>query len=238
MIDREAKRALFDEFGRVGKAVSSGRRVEMLDLLANGERSVDGLTEQLGLSLANTSQHLQVLRRAGLVTARRSGTSVRYRLSSPEVFGFLRALRALAADRLAEVDRLAAAYLGPDRDDPMTRKELAGRLEKGDLVVLDVRPREEFDAGHLPGAVSAPLEDLTGAMKRLPKDREIVVYCRGPYCAYSDMAVERLRKRGFTARRLEDGMPEWEADRLPVVRASAGDGSRTSAPRPRARRPR
>lgn len=218
MIDTEAKRALFDEFGRLGKAVSSGRRVEILDLLANAERSVEALAEQLGLSLANTSQHLQVLRRAGLVSARRSGTSVRYRLSSPEVFSFLRALRALAADRLAEVDRLAAVYLGPDGDDPMTRRELAARLEKGDLIVLDVRPREEFDAGHLPGAVSAPLEYLARAMKRLPKGREIVVYCRGPYCAYSHVAVKRLRKRGFIARRLEDGMPEWEAERLPVVR--------------------
>lgn len=222
MIDREAKRALFDEFGRVGKAVASGRRVEILDVLANGERSVEGLAEQLGLSLANTSQHLQVLRRAGLVTTRRSGTSVRYRLASSEVFEFLRALRALAADRLAEVDRLAETYLlGPDDDEPMTRKELAGRLKKGDLVVLDVRPREEFDAGHLPDAISAPLDVLAGQLKRIPKNREVVVYCRGPFCAYSHVAVGLLRRRGFVARRLEDGLPEWEADDLPVVREPA-----------------
>lgn len=222
MIDTEAKRALFDEFGRVGKAVSSGRRVEILDLLANGERPVEALAEQLGLSVANASQHLQVLRRAGLVTARRRGTSVRYRLSSPEVFGFLRALRALASDRLAEVERLAASYLGPDEEEPMTREELARRLKQGDLVVLDVRPREEFDAGHLPGAISAPLDELERRLRRLRKDREIVVYCRGPFCAYSHVALGMLRRRGFIARRLEDGLPEWEAADLPIVREPVG----------------
>jgi rhodanese-related sulfurtransferase len=221
VIDREAKRALFDGFGRVGKAVSSGRRVEILDILANGERSVEGVAEQVGLSVANTSQHLQVLRHAGLVSTRRVGTSIRYRLASPTVFAFLSALRALAAERLAEVDRLADAYLGPSDDEPMTRKELERRMKRGDVLVLDVRPGEEYAAGHLPDAVSAPLEALAGQLRKLPKDREIVVYCRGPYCAYSNSAVRLLRKRGFSARRLEDGLPEWEADRLPVDREPA-----------------
>ncbi|MGQ0669982.1 MAG: ArsR/SmtB family transcription factor [Actinomycetota bacterium] len=219
MIDRQAKQALFDEFARVGKAVSSGRRVEVLDVLANGERSVEGLAEQLGLSVANTSQHLQVLRQAGLVSTRREGTFVRYRLAASEVFEFLRALRGLAASRLAEVERLADAYLGArDTIEPITRAELARRLKRGgDVVVIDVRPAEEYVAGHLPGAISVPLTELHRKMKELPKDKEIVAYCRGPYCAFSHVAVALLRKRGFRARRLEEGLPEWVAEDLPVI---------------------
>ena len=222
-IDPEAKRALFDAFGTIGKAVSSGRRVEVLDVLANGERSVDGLANQLGLSVANTSQHLQVLKQAGLVATRRRGTSVRYRLASPEVFGFLRALRALAAGRLADVERLAEAYVGDgDPEAPITRAELARRLRRGrDLLVVDVRPSEEFEAGHLPGALSIPLEELGRRIRELPKDKEIVAYCRGPYCAFSHVAVDLLRKRGFRARRLEEGLPEWAAEDLPVVSGPA-----------------
>lgn len=220
-IDRDAKRQLFDAFALVGQAVSSGRRVELLDVLANGERSVDGLAEQLALSVANTSQHLQILKRAGLVASRRSGTSVRYRLASPTVFAFLAALRTLAADRLGDVDRLASAYLGDRDGEPaLTRDALARRLGEEGLLVLDVRPREEFESGHLPGAVSAPLEELSEYLRRVPKDAQIVVYCRGPYCAYSHAAVELLRKRGFRATRLEDGLPEWEAEDRPVERGS------------------
>ena len=220
LIDREAKRALFDGFARVGRAVSSGRRVEILDILANGERTVEGLADQLGLSVANTSQHLQVLKRAGLVDARRDGTFVRYRLVSPQVFAFLRALRGLASERLADIERLAAAYLGDGSRAPsVTRVELERKLKKKrGVLVVDVRPAEEFAAGHLPGAVSAPLEDLGRHIKTFPKDREIIVYCRGPYCAFSHVAVELLRKRGFDAHRLEDGLPEWEAEALPVQR--------------------
>ena len=219
-IDREAKRALFDGFARVGKAVSSGRRVEILDILANGGRTVEGLADQLGLSVANTSQHLQVLKQAGLVETRREGTFVRYRLASSEVFEFLRALRGLASDRLAEIERLAGAYLGDrDRAPSITRAELVRKLKKREgVLVVDVRPAEEYAAGHLPGAVSAPLEDLARHIKSFPKNRELVVYCRGRYCAYSHVAVELLRKRGFQARRLEDGLPEWEAEALPVDR--------------------
>ncbi len=222
-IDREAKRGLFDGFARVGKAVSSGRRVEILDVLANGERSVEGLAEQVGLSVANTSQHLQVLRQAGLVSTRREGTFIRYRLASADVFDFLRALRGLAANRLAEVERLADAYLGRrDSLEPITRAELARRLREGhDLVVIDVRPREEYAAGHLPGAVSIPLAELRRRLKDLPAGKEIVAYCRGPYCAFSHVAVQLLRRRGFAARRLEEGLPEWKAEDLPVVREEA-----------------
>lgn len=214
MIDREAKRALFDELAQLGKAVASGRRIEVLDILANGPRSVESLAEQLGLSVANTSQHLQILRRSGLVASRRDRTSVVYRLAAPEVYAFLAALRSAASSRLAGVDRLAEAYLGDgDPQPPITRAELDARLRrKDDLLILDVRPPEEYAAGHLPGALSVPIEELPRALKRLPKDKEIVAYCRGPYCAYSHAAVGLLRRRGFRARRLEDGLPEWAAE--------------------------
>jgi rhodanese-related sulfurtransferase/DNA-binding MarR family transcriptional regulator len=220
MGDRGAKVALFDGFARVGGALASGRRIELLDVLANGERAVEALAGEVGLSVANTSQHLQVLRRAGLVATRREGTSVHYRLASPEVFELWRALRALAAARLAEVERLAAAYLGArDELEPVTRQELARRLQNGDsLVVLDVRPAAEHAAGHLPGAVSIPVGELRRRLAELPRDREIVAYCRGPYCAFAHDAVAVLREEGFSARRLEDGLPEWQAAGLAVAR--------------------
>src|SRR5215208_269950 len=219
MADRAAKQALFDEFARVGKALASGRRIELLDVLANGERTVEGLARQSGLSVANASQHLQVLRQAGLVATRRDGTSIHYRLAAPEVFELWRSLRTLAANRLAEVERLAAAYLGArDVLEPVTRGELARRLEGGDdLVVLDVRPAAEHAAGHLPGAVSIPVGELRRRLAELPLDREVVAYCRGPYCAFAHEAVELLREEGFTARRLEDGLPEWQAASLAVT---------------------
>jgi len=219
--DRAAKQALFDEFARVGKALASGRRIELLDVLANGERTVEGLARQSGLSVANASQHLQVLRQAGLVATRRDGTSIHYRLAAPEVFELWRALRTLAATRLAEVERLAAAYLGArDALEPITHQELARRLEEGDeLVVLDVRPAEEHAAGHLPSAVSIPLAELRRRLVELPRDREIVAYCRGPFCAFAHEAIAVLTDAGLTARRLEDGLPEWAAAGLPVTRS-------------------
>jgi rhodanese-related sulfurtransferase/DNA-binding transcriptional ArsR family regulator len=219
MGERAAKTALFDEFAHVGKALASGRRIELLDVLANGERTVEALAREVGLSVANASQHLQVLRRAGLVSTRRDGTSVWYRLAAPEVFQVWRALRTLAASRLAEVERLAAAYLGGrDALEPVTREELARRLEDGgELVVLDVRPAEEHAAGHLPGAVSIPLPELRRRLRELPRDREIVAYCRGPFCAFAHEAVALLTDAGLTARRLEDGLPEWAAAGLPVA---------------------
>jgi rhodanese-related sulfurtransferase/DNA-binding transcriptional ArsR family regulator len=219
MGDRAAKTALFDAFARAAKALASGRRIELVDVLANGERTVEALAGEVGLSVANTSQHLQILRQAGLVGSRRQGTSVHYRLAGPEVFELWRTLRTLAASRLAEVERLAVAYLG-GRDDlePVTREELARRLEDGDdLVVLDVRPAAEYAAGHLPGAVSIPVGELRRRLAELPADREVVAYCRGPYCAFAHEAVELLRDEGFAARRLEDGLPEWQAARLAVI---------------------
>jgi rhodanese-related sulfurtransferase/predicted transcriptional regulator len=220
MGNRETKTALFDEFARAAKALGSGRRIELVDVLANGERTVEALAGEVGLSVANTSQHLQVLRQAGLVTGRREGTSIHYRLAAPEVFELWQALRTLAASRLAEVDRLAAAYLGArDQLEPVTREELARRLQDGDpLVILDVRPVAEHAAGHLPGAVSIPVDELRRRLAELPGDREIVAYCRGPYCAFAHDAVAVLREAGFEARRLEDGMPEWQAAGLAVTR--------------------
>jgi rhodanese-related sulfurtransferase len=221
MVDRRAKTALFDGFARAAKALGSGRRIELLDVLANGERAVEPLAGEVGLSVANTSQHLQVLRQAGLVTTRREGTSIHYRLAGPEVFELWRNLRTLAASRLAEVERLAAAYLGGrDQLEPVTREELARRLQDGDpLVILDVRPAVEHAAGHLPGAVSIPVAELRRRLAELPADREIVAYCRGPYCAFAHEAVALLRQEGFSARRLEDGLPEWQAAGLAVTGA-------------------
>jgi rhodanese-related sulfurtransferase len=219
MGDRAAKTALFDAFARAAKALASGRRIELLDVLANGERTVEALAGEVGLTVANTSQHLQILRQAGLVASRREGTSVHYRLAGPEVFELWRTLRTLAASRLAEVERLTAAYLGArDELEPLTREELARRLQDGDnLVVLDVRPAAEYAAGHLPGAVSIPVAELRRRLAELPADREVVAYCRGPYCAFAHEAVVLLREAGVSARRLEDGLPEWQAAGLAVT---------------------
>ncbi|HET7519662.1 MAG TPA: metalloregulator ArsR/SmtB family transcription factor, partial [Actinomycetes bacterium] len=218
MGDRPAKTALFDAFARAAKALASGRRIELVDVLANGERTVEALAGEVGLTVANTSQHLQILRRAGLVSSRREGTSIHYRLAAPEVFELWRTLRTLAASRLAEVERLAAAYLGSrDELEPITREELNRRLQDDDLVVLDVRPAAEYAAGHLPGAVSIPVGELRRRLAELPGDREVVAYCRGPYCAFAHEAVELLREEGFAARRLEDGLPEWQAAGLAVT---------------------
>jgi rhodanese-related sulfurtransferase len=219
MGDRAAKTALFDAFARAAKALASGRRIELLDVLANGERTVEALAGEVGLTVANTSQHLQILRQAGLVASRREGTSIHYRLASPEVFELWRTLRTLAASRLAEVERLAAAYLGArDELEPVTREELARRLQDGDnLVVLDVRPAAEYGAGHLPGAVSIPVGELRRRLAELPADREVVAYCRGPYCAFAHEAVAVLGEAGVSARRLEDGLPEWQAAGLAVT---------------------
>ena len=219
MGDRAAKTALFDEFARVGRALASGRRIELLDVLANGERTVEALAGQADLSVANTSQHLQILRQVGLVTTRRAGTSIYYRLAAAEVFALWQTLRTVAASRLAAVERLAAAYVG-DRDElePVTREELTRRLQDGEsLMVLDVRPAAEHAAGHVPGAVSIPIAELRWRLAELPRDLDIVAYCRGPFCAFAHEAVELLREEGFQARRLEDGLPEWQAAGLGVA---------------------
>lgn len=221
-MDHELKAEIFDQFARIGGALASGRRIELLDVLTNGERTVEVLADEVHLSFANASRHLQVLKEAGLVVSRRHGNHVVYRLAADEVYAFCVALRSLATSRLAEVDRLVAAYIGTrDELEAVTREELRRRLAAGeDLLILDVRPEDEFQAGHLPGAVSVPLAELQRRLDQLPRDRQVVAYCRGPYCAFAPEAVALLRSQGFDARRLEDGLPEWAAAGLPVQSGS------------------
>ena len=227
MTERAVKIELFDQFARVAQAVASGRRVEIVDVLANGERSVEELSRQVDMSVANTSRHLQVLKEAGLVAATRDGTRVRYRLASPIVYRFWVALRSLAAERLPGVQGLVDAYLGSrEALEAISGDELLARLRAGDpLVVVDVRPAEEYRAAHVAGAVSIPLGELERRLRELPRDREVVAYCRGPYCAFAPEAVRTLREHGYVARYLTDGLPEW-ADAGRGVEAAA---SMTSA---------
>ena len=217
MGDRASKDALFDGLARVARALGNGRRAEIVDVLAQGERSVDELARQLAQSVANTSQHLQQLLAAGLVTARRDGIRVFYSLAGPEVTHLWAQLRSVAATHVAELDTLAAAYLG-DRTglETVTREELRVRMRAGGIVVLDVRPVTEYAAGHIAGAVSVPVEDLASRLADLPAGRDVVAYCRGPFCVYADDAVRQLRNLGRPAVRLEDGYPEWALADLPV----------------------
>jgi rhodanese-related sulfurtransferase/DNA-binding transcriptional ArsR family regulator len=217
MSDRASKDALFEGFALVGKALASGRRAELVDVLAQGERSVEDLAGEIGQSVANTSQHLQQLLRAGLVRTRRQGTRVFYALSSDRVTQLWLLLREVAEEHVDELDGLARAYLG-DRGSlrSMTQAELRRRLRVGDVVVIDVRPPAEYAAGHIRGARSVPLPDLARRLRDVPKDTEVVAYCRGPYCVYADDAVRALRRRGYQACRLEDGFPEWARAGLPV----------------------
>lgn len=217
MTSHDAKAALFDALAEVAKALSSGRRAQLVDVLAQGERSVEDLAAEIDQTLANTSQHLQRLLRSGLVTSRREGTRIYYSLASPAVGTLWRTMRETAEHHVAGLDRLAEAYVG-DRAalDTMTRDELRKRLREGDVVVLDVRPRAEFDAGHIAGAVSVPVEDLRVRLKGIDSGVQVVAYCRGPYCVYADDAVRLLTGAGHVAARLEDGFPEWAAAGLPV----------------------
>ena len=222
MSGRAEKTALYDAFAAAAKALANGRRAELVDVLAQGERSVEEAAGEIGQSVANTSQHLQVLARAGLVVSRREGNRVLYRLAGPAVEGLWAGLRAVAAEHAAGLDRLAAAYLG-DRTglEQLTRKELARRLGKADTVVWDVRPTAEYLAGHVPGAVSVPPDEVRRRLREVPAASEVVAYCRGPYCVYADEAVRRLVRTGRRARRLEDGFPEWRRAGLPVVVGAA-----------------
>jgi rhodanese-related sulfurtransferase len=216
--DRAAKDALFDAFAEVAKALASGRRAEIVDLLAQGERSVDEIAGEIGQSVANTSHHLRAMARAGVLRTRREGTRILYMLASDRVGELWAALRSVAAEHVAGIERLSEAYLGDrSRLEAIDRRELAARLEAGDVVVLDVRPTPEFAAGHIPGARSVPITELRQHLRSLPKDVEVVAYCRGPYCVYADDAVRMLRRRGYRARRLEDGFPEWKRADLPVA---------------------
>jgi rhodanese-related sulfurtransferase len=202
------KDALFEAIAVMGKAFGSPRRLELLDLLAQAPRTVDELARESGQSSANASQHLQALLAAGLVTRAREGTSVRYALAGDEALALWLALRDVSGARLAEVERAAADYLGEEVD-AVGREELIARLRKGNVVLVDVRPAEEFEAGHIKGARSIPLQELEDRLAELPGDREVVAYCRGPFCAYAHEAVRRLQAAGRPARRLEEGWPEW-----------------------------
>jgi len=220
MSKRATKEALFDGFAQVAKALSNGRRAEIVDVLANGERSVESLASEVHQSIANTSQHLQILKNAGLVATRRDGTFVHYRLASPDVIGFWRALQGLARESRADVERLVHEYLGDAGDDieELTKEELWQRLQRKDkLVVLDVRPQEEFEAGHIPGAVSIPLDELRKRVKELPRNKQIVAYCRGPLCALAPEAARYLKTKGYKVKRLVEGAPDWEAAGLPLT---------------------
>ena len=218
MGDRVAKDALFEGFAEVAKALASGRRAEIIDVLAQGERSVEAVAGEIDQSVANTSHHLRALARAGLLTTRRDGTRIYYALASDRVSDLWAAVRDVAQAHVAGLDRLAAAYLG-DRHgmELIDRNELATRLQDGAAVVLDVRPSAEFVAGHIAGARSVPIGELRQHLKALPKSAEVVAYCRGAYCVYADDAVRELRKRGFNANRLQDGFPEWKRAGLPVA---------------------
>jgi rhodanese-related sulfurtransferase len=221
MADRQAKDALYDAFAEVAKALASGRRAEIVDVLAQGERSVEDVAAEIGQSVANTSHHLRAMARAGLVTTRREGTRIVYRLASERVAELWCALREVAAEHVAGLERLADAYLG-DRDgvELVDRNELAVRLKREEVVVLDVRPAAEYEAGHIAGARSVPLAELRRHLRALAKDLEVVAYCRGPYCVYADDAVRELNRKGFRARRLIDGFPEWKRAGLPTATGS------------------
>jgi rhodanese-related sulfurtransferase len=218
---RDFKDQLYEQFARIGKALASPARLEIVDLLAQGERSVEALAEQLERSVANTSQHLQVLKNAHLVEVRREGLYAYYRLADESVFRIWQAIRDLSETHLAEVDRLVESF-ALDREplEAMSARELLDRLRNENVTVLDVRPEEEYRAGHIPGSLSVPIEALEGYLQQLPSDGEIVAYCRGPYCLFSDEAVALLRECGINARRLEEGLPDWRASGFPVERTA------------------
>jgi len=215
---RRFKDRLYAEFATIGKALASAHRLELLDLLGQGERSVDELAQEIGQSLANTSAHLQVLRQARLVDSDKRGLNVVYGLAAPEVFGLWRTLRDLGSARLAEVDRLVEAFL-TDRASlaAVDVDELKQLVADGGVTLLDVRPELEYRQGHIPDARSIPVEELEERLAELPRDREIVAYCRGPYCVFSDDAAQLLQTHGFRVRRLQEGFPEWRAAGLPIA---------------------
>lgn len=228
---RDFKDALYGQFARIGKAVGSPHRIEILELLAQGERTVDSLATEMGLSLANASQHLQALRQAALVESRKQGLFVYYRLAEPAVFELCTAIRRVAERRLADLERLVRRQFG-DRSNPapISMRELLARAHSRDVIILDARPSAEYQAGHIAGAISVPIDELQGRLRSLPAEKEFVAYCRGPYCVYADRAVELLQKSRRRARRLLEGVPEWQAAGFPVAR-----GAVTAAPRRRSR---
>jgi rhodanese-related sulfurtransferase len=223
MADRHTKDALYEGFAEVARALASGRRAEIVDLLAQGERPVEQIAGEIGQSVANTSHHLRAMARAGLVTTRRDGTRIYYALASARVADLWSALRGVAAEHLAGLRALADAYLGSrDGIEVIGRDELAARLSRGEVLVIDVRPAAEYAAGHITGARSVPVTELRRQLRALPADADVVAYCRGPYCVYADEAVRELTRQGFRARRLADGYPEWKRAGLPI--AAGGNG--------------
>ena len=213
----EAKRVMFSAFAEVAKALAHSHRLEIIEHLAQSERSVEALAEKVGLSIANASQHLRVMRRAGLLASRRDGKRVIYRLSDSSPLEAVAAIRRVGERNLAEVRQVIGGYFR-ERDalEPVTRAELKRRVRDGLVTVLDVRPVDEYSAGHIPEAINIPLRELARRLSEIPKNHEVVAYCRGPYCVLAFEAVAKLRERGFKARRLEDGYPEWKAAGLPV----------------------
>lgn len=219
VVDINPRLALLDQLAVVARAIGNAHRLYLLDVLAQGERTVEELAHSAGLSIANASQHLQVMARAGLIRRRKSGSFVYYALSDDSVMRLVAALRSAAETNIAEVDRLIQAYYSAkDSLEPVTRPELWRRVKEGDVVVLDVRASEEFIAGHIPSAVNIPIAELQRRLAELPRENLIVAYCRGPYCLYSFEAVELLRKEGFNVKRLEEGLPEWRMAGFPTER--------------------
>jgi rhodanese-related sulfurtransferase/DNA-binding MarR family transcriptional regulator len=215
---RTFKDRLYGQFARIGKALGNPHRLELLELLAQGERSVEELARESGTSMANASQHLQGLKEAGLVEARKTGLFVHYRLADASVFELCRALRSVAEKRLAELDRIVREHFGNRASaEAVSMAELLSRSRKGGIVILDTRPANEFAAGHIAGALSVPVEELRDRLHKLPKSKEYVAYCRGPYCIYADQAVELLRATGRKAQRLLEGFPEWKAAGFPIA---------------------
>ena len=215
---RDFKDRLYGQLARLGKALASPHRLEILELLAQGERTVDSLATEMGLSLANTSQHLQALRQAALVESRKEGLFVHYRLADPDVFELSRVIRSVAERRLADFERLVREHFGDRAEgaEAVPMHELLKRARSKHVVILDTRPASEYVAGHIAGAISVPVDDLQRRLRQLPKDKEYVAYCRGPYCVYADRAVDILRSKGRHARRLLEGFPEWRAAGFPV----------------------
>jgi len=229
MPNRSFKDAIYEQLARLGKAVSAPKRLELLDLLCQGPKTVEVLADHATLSVANTSQHLQVLRAARLVEAEKQGLHVEYRLAGDDVCEFFLALRTLAEGRLAEIEQVTREYLGRrDAMETVPGGELLRRVKSGEVTVLDVRPSEEYRAGHIPGAVSIPLGELKARFKELPKNREVVAYCRGPYCVFAGEAVELLRKKGFRAHRIQEGVADWRSRGWRVDTGSAGGRPRAS----------
>lgn len=220
-LHRDFKDRLYGQLARLGKALSSPHRLEILELLAQGERTVESLATETGLSVANASQHLKALKQASLVECRKEGLFVHYRLADPDVFELSKVIRSVAERRLADFERLVQEHFG-NRDDaePVQMSELLKRARSERIVIVDTRPASEYVAGHIAGAISVPVDELQRRLKELSKRRQYVAYCRGPYCVYADRAVEILRRHGIRARRLVDGFPEWRSAGLPVVRGS------------------